>query len=651
VRGDFVLSPDAPVTLAPGDEAEVGAGVSNNVTGMGDKPMPVAVTLKAGPQLQIIGPAVQTLPLAPMKEGAVTFRVRATQVLGSGALVFTASTGSKSATQRVDVSVRPAAAFRVQVAMKRVEPNSGAVVTGLRQMYGPYSARNAVISTVPAVLAQGLASWLVNYDNYCSEQIVSASMPRLVASKWLAVAAFQRALTPVVAGTTGPDALMKQIDALRSRQNTAGGFGVWSATPDSDPFVSAYAMHFLLEARDRGAPVPRDMIDLGNKYLGQLAGDDTLDSLDTLRQRAYAIYLLTRQGTVTTNNLAAAQKRLDDAFPNVWKNDLAAGWIAASYKLLKQDKQAGVLIAPLQQQLERTTAEPYAYGYYEDPPTRNATVLYLLAKHFPERLKALSPRVMETIVQPLENNQFNTLSAAMTMLALDVYGNSNAPAVEKLRIDELAQNGSGKPISTIQNRLLQAGSWSPAAKGLRFIDGSTLPAWYVVDQAGYDRDIPKGAIKNGLEIVREYTDAKGNPLAHITLGQEIDVHLKIRATGNKGVGDVAIVDLLPGGFEAVMQRPPAPVDSNANDGTAPPPETPAIRALGSTWDTVYADVREDRVVIYGTATPGVKEFVYRIKADAAGKFGVPPAYGESMYDRRIQARAPGGETLTVSRAP
>jgi hypothetical protein len=55
-------------------------------------------------------------------------------------------------------------------------------------------------------------------------------------------------------------------------------------------------------------------------------------------------------------------------------------------------------------------------------------------------------------------------------------------------------------------------------------------------------------------------------------------------------------------------------------------------------------------LIYGTATPDVKEFVYRIKASASGKFIVPPAYAVSMYDRRIQARAPGGQVLTVVRA-
>jgi uncharacterized protein YfaS (alpha-2-macroglobulin family) len=43
----------------------------------------------------------------------------------------------------------------------------------------------------------------------------------------------------------------------------------------------------------------------------------------------------------------------------------------------------------------------------------------------------------------------------------------------------------------------------------------------------------------------------------------------------------------------------------------------------------------------------VREFVYRIKATNAGKYQVAPAYAEQMYDRSIQAQAPGGAVLDV----
>ncbi|WP_456299701.1 MG2 domain-containing protein [Paraburkholderia bannensis] len=675
VRGDFVLSPNVPTTLAPGDEAEVSVGVANNLTGAGDKPMPVTVALKTGPQLQVLGNAAQSLNLAPMHEGVAIFRVKATQTLGSGNLTFSASYGARSAAQSLDLSVRPASAYRAQVEIARVDPNSKADVSGLRKMYDAYASRDASMSTLPVVLSQGLTSWLVNVQNYCSEQIVSAAVPRLIASKWPSVPALTRVLQPADTASggvqqSGDQALVQTLDVLRSRQNSQGGFGLWSATPDAEPFVSAYVMHFLLEARERGVAVPGDMLDAGNQYLHKLASDDSLDSLDLLRQRAYAVYLLTRQGNVTTNDLAAVQKRLQEAFPNDWRNDLAAAWLAASYELLKQDKEANTLIAGPQRELEgKVDASNFAYGYYTDPLTRDASTLYLLSKYFPNRAKALSPQVMEHIAGPLSRNEFNTLSAALTVLALDAYANTNAAGIDKLAIDEIHADGSVKAISTLQANLLQAGSWSAAATRLRFVNGSAMPAWRVTSQTGYDRGIPDKAIKDGLEIVRDYTDANGKPLDRIAPGQEIEVHVKIRATEDDAVDNVAIVDLLPGGFEPVIEPPPAPTPAdggdnaqgdqgdqsgdagNSGDTQQPAPWRSPIGLASSTWQPEYADIREDRVVIYGIATKDVKEFVYRIKASNAGKFLVPPAYAESMYDRRIQARSPGGVMLTVTRQP
>ena len=664
VRGDFVLSPNVPTTLAPGDEVEVSVGVANNLTGLGGKQVPVAVTLKTGPQLQVVGAPNQSLNLGEMREGVVTFRVKATDKLGSGNLSFVAGYGDKSARQSVDVSVRPASAYRTQVDVGRVDAGTKQDQPDLRSLFSEYASRDAAISNIPVVLSSGLTTYLVNFQHYCSEQIVSSAMPRLVLSKWPQVKVFADALQPAMSGKklTNEEALTEFLDVLHARQNGQGGFGLWSATPDSNPFVSTYAMHFMLEARDRGVAIPRDMFDAGNKYLHQLASDDTLDGLDLLRQRAYAVYLLTRQGNVTTNDLAAVQKRLQDAYPNEWKNDLAAAWLASSYQLLKQDKQAAQLMAGPQKLLERNTGDKeYRYGYYYDSLIRDASTLYLLAKHFPERSRALSPRVMENITEPLEHGWYNTLSSSMVLLALDTYASQNEGQLDKLRIDQVQTDGAVKAIAALQGNLLQAGSWDANAKRLRFTNDSTLPAWRVVSQGGFDRDQPAKAIKEGLEITRDYTDVNGKAIDKVTIGQEIDVHLKIRATDDRGLDNVAIVDLLPGGFEPVIQPPPAVTDQQQDgseqndaggDSEVKASEWRSPIGVGkSSWALQYADVREDRVVLYGSATPSVGEFVYRIKATNAGKFIVPPAYGEALYDRRVQARTAGGVTLEVVRQP
>jgi len=657
--------------------------VSNNLPGAGGKPMPVEVTLKTGPQLQVLGAATQSVALAPGSEGVVRFHVKAANVLGSGTLTFEArlsGASGKSARQAVDVSVRPAAPFRTQIDFARLAPGKTASLPQLRQMYDAYAARDASISTTPLVFGEGLAVYLTDFDHYCTEQLLSAMAPRFFAAKWLSARVLTKPTDRQFAaeGTTGADKTAAFFDLLRSRQNAQGGFGLWNARQDADPFVSTYAMHVLLDARERGVAVPQDMFNAGNDYLRKLAAGDSdasggmvrdAESLDAsdrtlalLRQRAYAVYLLTRQGNVTTNDLAAVQKRLQEAYPKVWKNDLAAAWLAASYKLLKQDQQADALIEGPQKLLERDAKrdDPYRWAYFMDPLTRDSSVLYLIAKHFPDRVGKLSPRAIENIVSPVQHGLFNTLSSAMTIMALDAYAGAHADGLNQLAIKATRAGGAAADISTVQANLMRVASWPADATRVDFVNGSSAAAWWIASQSGYDRTASTKAIKDGLEIVREYTDADGKPISQIKLGQEIQVHLKIRATGDQSVSDVAIVDLLPGGFDPVTEAPPADDDAkssadsgggdNGDDAQAAASAAarlPVAVVAGSNWRPASVDVREDRVVIYGVATTDVREFVYRIKATNAGHFGVPPAYGESMYDRRIQAQSPGGATLTV----
>jgi hypothetical protein len=658
VRGDFVLSPNVPTTLAPGDEAEVSVGVANNLTGQGEQAVPVAVTLATGPGLAVLGEATQTLKLAPMREGVALFRVKATDRLGSAHLGFSAAYAGRSAKQGVDLSVRPAAPFRTTIELGKVDAQRKVDAANLRDLYDAYARRDAAFSNLPLVLARGLSAYLADFEHYCTEQVLSRAMPALVFGER---PEFKRVLeaSEHTGGATEAQALDRLYDVLHTRQNEQGGFGLWTATPQADPFLTDYAMHFLLEARDRGQRVPRDLFDAGNGYLRQVAGGEGEDSLESLRQRAYAVYLLTRQGTVTTNYLASVQRRLQEAYPDRWRDDLAAAWLAASYKLLKQDQEADRLIAGPFKLLARTRdTEAWRYGYYYDPLVRDASVLYLLARHFPERIRALPPAALDNIVRPLQAERFNTLSSAMTVLALDAWAGAAPADTAKLRIDAVQGDGTLLGVGQPQG-MLQSATWAAGTQRLRFTDAGELPAWYVVSQGGYDRKAPTTALKQGIEIVRDYTDTDGKPLAQVTTGQEIDVHLRVRATGSEGVGNVAIVDLLPGGFEPVIepaprvtdqQAPPAGDEGGDSSVTAAAWRSP-IGLSESTWRPEYADIREDRVVIYGEATPDVREFVYRIKATNAGRFVVPPAYGESLYDRTVQARSPGGAVLTVVRKP
>lgn len=638
VRGDFVLSPNVPAMVAPGDEFEVSVEVANNVAGSGKAPQ-VAVSLAATPHLEVIGEATQKIEIGELREGVALFRVKARDgaaaQLGSATLSFTAAMndkgGGKSARLATDLSVRPATPHATVVSLGSFK---GSVEVPLqRDLHAEFARREAAVSPLPLVAAAGLSAYLANFPHLCTEQLVSQAVPALVLGK-------RPEFAPLDGSANKGKGLDEVIRVLRTRQNAEGGFGPWAASVRADEFASVHAIQLLLEARERGEPVPLDMVQLGTGYLQQLAASPATD-LYSARTRAHAAYLLTRQGVVTTAMLTSLRETLDAKYPKQWRDDLAAVWLAASYQLLKQESLAAQLIArPAELLVKR--GQPFAYANYYDPLIRDAATLYVLARHFPARARALPPDAMLAMMKPVADNRFNTLSAAWTILALDAYaGNVGAAALGKLSIAEVDAGGRAKPLTLPQNLLPRVAFGADAAK-LRFGNDADIASYYAISESGFDRIPPKSELRSGIEIIREYVDASGVPVKSVRIGDEITVRVRLRALDRDHVHSLAIVDLLPGGFEAVLRAQAEPQPGEAQPAWTNPLGT------GGNWAMEYADIREDRVVFYGSAGRDLAEFSYRIKATNAGRFTVPPAYAESMYERDLQARSASG-SLTVER--
>ncbi|MDH5407731.1 MAG: hypothetical protein OEY00_03885, partial [Gammaproteobacteria bacterium] len=132
-------------------------------------------------------------------------------------------------------------------------------------------------------------------------------------------------------------------------------------------------------------------------------------------------------------------------------------------------------------------------------------------------------------------------------------------------------------------------------------------------------------LQQGLEIHREYRNADDKVVNKVKIGEEVTVHLQLRSVDGQAHYNVALIDLLPGGFEVVVD---------------------ASRQQGGEWSPEYMDLREDRVVLYGTFDKSAREFVYKIKATNKGSYVVPPVYAEGMYDRKLRYRGKGA-TITV----
>jgi uncharacterized protein YfaS (alpha-2-macroglobulin family) len=509
-----------------------------------------------------------------------------------------------------------------------------------RTLYPQHRKLDTGISVLPLQFAHGFVSYLSDYPYVCTEQIVSQAMP--------AVLLASRPEFGYVKTLPGAD-LSALIGELRSRQNDAGAYKLWPGSDQVVEFVSLYAQQLLLEAADRGEPVPGDLIENGNAYLRSIAARDGNNITDE-RQSAYAIYLLTRQGQRMTAEIAAARKRLTERYRGQWESDLTAGWLAAALDLMKQDNDANQLMSKLR--FTAGTAVDSEPDMYNGPMTRDALLLFITARHFPERLRSLPEDVLTNLAKRINDGFYHSLSAGTTLLALDAYAKATEGTERNFAVAEVLEDKSVRAL-TLPAGLFPKTTFSEQATGLRFSNNTGLNGYYAVEQSGFDRRPPTTAIKQGFEVLREYTDENGKAIGTIGMGQQVDVHLKFRKLKPGYVGSVAMVDLLPGGFELVVpSQPAAPfaeASTESEEGSGR--EYSAWQCqicISSKARLEYADMREDRVVFYVYPSDEVSEIVYRIKATNVGAYTTPPAYGEAMYDRSVVGRSTSGK-LTVDR--
>jgi uncharacterized protein YfaS (alpha-2-macroglobulin family) len=603
VRGDFIISPNVPTFVAPGDEFMVSAAIANNVKDSGDNSN-VSIQLITSPELEILGSPEMKKTIGEGHETSVSFKLRAKQQLGSAKVTFVAKLGDKTGSMNATLSVRPASAFSTNIVSGSSKDSSKQLPVD-RQLYSEHRTVEADVSSSPLILVAGLQGYLDLYPYGCTEQLTSKALPilALASQTWFA--------QDVKAAT---DKINATVRLLGQRQMSNGAFTYWPdfAANQSNKFASVYAMHFLTEAREQNYSVPNDMFYAGIRYLREVAESNSF-GLDDARIKAYAIYLLTRNEIVTSSYLTNLQLYLENQQPKVWKQDLTSAYMAATYKLLKNESEAERLISGYQYPSKSVT-----YSDFYDKPIADAQYLYLIAMHFPNRMATQGEALVMPLVSAMNSDEINTVVSGYTSLALGAYAKANRTQTStQLTISEKRADGTQKLLATAQNGFAKA-SLGEDATQVMFGNLQKQVYFYQLTQAGFDKKVSTDEVKQGLEVYREYLSLDKNPINSTPLGTEIEVRIKIRSLNDTYLSNIAIVDLLPGGFEVVNDS----VDRKGLD---------------------YADVREDRVVFFTQPGPNVQEIVYRIKATNPGEFTVPAILAQSMYNPKLIARGSAGK--------
>ncbi|MCE9598513.1 MAG: hypothetical protein K8S54_11140 [Spirochaetia bacterium] len=610
VRGDFIISPSVATFSAPGDTFEISANVSNNVAGSG-KDLAVNVQAVADGSIEILGDSIVSLSISERGEKTVRFKARA-KLPGEGRVVLRASSGNRSGTQTETVSVRPARPYIMDV-------QSGYLLGGndeiqlTRQLYPEFRKQEVSVSPVPLAWSSGLYAYLENYPYGCTEQITSRGLAALILKN-----------RPEIARGSNDQIIAHTLKVLQSRQNAQGAFGFWAANSYVDPFQSAYAVLFLTEARERGIAVPNLLLSQGLAYLESLAQNP---ENSTLHDRAFALYVLARNGRIKineVNGLMTLVARDSSEFAR-----LPLMYLAATRKLMRQDKEAEELFENSRPGLFKT----WIFGSF-DSVSANSNYLYLLSRHFPGNFEQLGDKTIASFLAPMRAGEFSTISAASSILAIDAYLDLRKSRKLDLKVTQENASGVASPLM-FPDQLFAKSPISPDTKKMTFKGNSALPAFYQVTIGGFDQILP-APYNKGMDVSREITDENGNTLKSATVGSEVFVRVRIRAR-DSNIANVAIVDLFPGGFEPIFEggRPDEPVG------------LPGLKPRLMKPD--HVDIREERIVIFTSAESNAQEYVYRLRAVSPGKFVIPPLFAEAMYNKSFRALTAEGSFEIVSR--
>lgn len=593
VAAPLILTPQLPPAVSPGDSF-TGRLVIANTT---DQTSRVELGMSVDASLQIVQPLPQQAEVAAGSELVLPFTMQVLDEPGAATVTFRAHTGQKEYRRAGFLSVRPASPLRTSLTAGMASSSTQLPVA--RHVYAQDARSVASLAAVPLPLAHSFARYLDTYPYGCTEQLISRSFAQVLLRAWPHLVGDNESRDKLLSATLG---------AVRSRFD-GRGVSLW---PDDRPnlLLTVYAADLLLTMREAG-----------------LGGDDALltrlcdaiqencalneSSLSAARTSAYAVWVLTREGRITTQlieNLLDAMKERKTAG---WQKDVTAALIAAGRREMHMSQEASSV-----SKLEYTPD-----GWF-DEYAQYALHMTILARYFPDHCDQSAKNVFfeATALAMLQGN-YATFSANQGIRALMSLAGGADPAGVQARLYCAEPEAKGETTLLADNSLLQYETARCRTYKLDMPAGSP-PLFWQIATTGYDVQPAESAAAQGIEVGRRYLNASGEPIKEVRQGDEVTVEITARSMED-AVKDCVIVDLLPGGFEMLLSR---------GDGQEEMPEK----------GITFLDRQEDRLLVFADLTNRPLVFRYRIRPTISGTFAVPPVTAEAMYNQACYGHGAGG---------
>lgn len=608
VQAPIMISTTMPTFVAPGDTFRANTVISNQTPNSGDKAQ-IKITTTTDGSISVTGTRDTTMTVPENTESVLGFDIVAGNIPAPSELSIRADMDSANNQQIVrtsinTISVRPITTFQTKITSGELKTDTTNIKNFATNMYSGAGGIKLYISQNADAVIRPLFEYLKDYQFTCTEQLVSRTMPYALMPNNKFIGTSFDASQKIISDT---------INTLRNRQNDDGSFdlfsgdarGINNTSNANTAYLTAYVAQFLTIAKEHGFNVPKDMLSRAVDYLRTFTGEAITDDANATAV-AYAIYVATLNGYVTTSYINTFEEYANEKIPN-WRNQLMGAYIASSYKLLKQSDKASDLIGKYNP--SKNTKFVW-HSMFDNNVANDAIYAYLMSQHFDATSRAMSNAVREYI----NSGDYSAYTSAAVIMGMT--GASDKATQNAVKNISVSANGkninggitSGNFVADIPNDASKLTIACPNCS-------SDTRLTYSIVQQGYPVKITPST--NGIDVIREYYDGNGNRITSAKVGDIITVKIFARTRGtSEYVPNVAIVDLLPGGFIP---------DGESVSGNA-----------------TFYQIREDRLVIYTNLSRTAQEFTYKAQIGAIGTFAIPPIYAASMYNPQVNATGTTG---------
>ncbi len=388
---------------------------------------------------------------------------------------------------------------------------------------------------------------------------------------------------------------------MLDRQRYDGGFALWSAAGDAEPWLSAYAMDFLLRARAAGATVPEAAVSDALKFLTEAAGEED-DKPEFLAAQAYRLYVLALAGQGMPGAARVLAERLDDLPTALAKAQLGAA-LALAHDFAHAESAFRAALS--------STARKYWGADYGSSLRDQAAIAVLLRESglLPDQLR----RLVGSLPGPdLDPAYLSTQELAWTTAAAAVLGrNGESPLV--------TLNGQAQ---TAHKGVVTVALTGPET--VHNLGKNTV--WQSVSVRGVPLVAPPAA-RARMRISRRFFASDGSTLDLDHLTQNTDFVLLLEGHAEDGQDHRAMVlQGLPAGWE---------VAGRIEDAKAA-----GLDWLGDLTATEAEPAADDRfaAVVDLTADKPDLRVAVRLRAVTPGDYEIPGAELSDMYRPTIFAR-------------